>query len=355
MPRTKGSKASNSAMDASQQGNEIAKWTPEDEQAFIDFLTDHVSERGEENYKMTTFTAAAAFLESRRTVGGPKIGMTCKNKWARLKETHGVCHRLKNCHSTSGFTWNEERGADVGAGGEAAWRAYVEKYPRAAHFRHRGWPLYNAVNNIIPDIVKSNLLIAFETHVAKPSDELPASSMATEDALRASPDVSEVEALLEENAWLPTNNVNANDDSGRTPYIPPPPPPAPPSRRKRSALEMNASTSFSGTPSFSQDSPYDMAVARSIDRMADAVTKMIASDLNPPAEPPSEPSLKRRRMAIELAARREEEVLSIDDLVDLIEVMRRDVTVADIYLSLARTHVKLCRAWIQRVLAEDRS
>ncbi|KAA1471756.1 hypothetical protein DENSPDRAFT_837818 [Dentipellis sp. KUC8613] len=342
-------------MDHSQQGNETAKWTPEDEQAFIDFLTEHVSERGEENYKMTTFTAAAAFLEGRRTAGGPKIGMTCKNKWARLKETHGVCYRLKNCQSTSGFTWDEDRGAEVRPEGEVAWRTFVEKYPRAAHFRHRGWPLYKAVDNIIPDIVKANLL-ASRTHTAKPSDELPASSMTAEDAPRASPDVSEVEALLEENARPSASNANANGDSGRAPYVPPPLPPAPPSRRKRTALEMDAPTTYSRASSFEEESPYDIALAHSIERMTDALIKFLASepDLKTPAEP-SEPSAKRRRTAIELAARRENKVLSVDDLVDFIEIMRRDVTVADTYLAVARMDEKLCRSWIQRVLADDRS
>ena len=73
------------ALIPSSQRSENARWTLEDEQAFVGYLTDHLAERGDGNYKMSTFNAAAAFLEKRRTVGGPKTGLGCKNKWARVR------------------------------------------------------------------------------------------------------------------------------------------------------------------------------------------------------------------------------------------------------------------------------
>lgn len=43
-----------------------------------------------------------------------------------MKETHAICYKLKHGHGTSGFTWSEERGADIGLEDEAVWEAYVK-------------------------------------------------------------------------------------------------------------------------------------------------------------------------------------------------------------------------------------
>lgn len=87
--QTSGSSATGSAQDQS-SGKENAKWTADDEKIFVGFLTDHLAERGDGNYKMSTFNAAAVVLEERRTVGGPKTGTSCKNKWTRVRQ----CSRL---------------------------------------------------------------------------------------------------------------------------------------------------------------------------------------------------------------------------------------------------------------------
>lgn len=85
MARSKSSQSTTNTVSDTRSGNENAKWTLEDEKAFVGFLTDHVAERGDGNYKKSTFNAAATYLDTMRTVGGPKTGQVCKNKWARVR------------------------------------------------------------------------------------------------------------------------------------------------------------------------------------------------------------------------------------------------------------------------------
>jgi hypothetical protein len=59
-----------------------ACWTAGDEVLLLNFLVDHASAAGDGgNFKMTTFTAAAAVVDSKRTKGGPKTAKACQNKW----------------------------------------------------------------------------------------------------------------------------------------------------------------------------------------------------------------------------------------------------------------------------------
>jgi hypothetical protein len=59
-----------------------ATWTPADETAFIEFLHEHKAAAGDGgNFKATTYEAAAAVLEAKRTKGGPKTAKSCSNKW----------------------------------------------------------------------------------------------------------------------------------------------------------------------------------------------------------------------------------------------------------------------------------
>ncbi|KAA1466014.1 hypothetical protein DENSPDRAFT_830747 [Dentipellis sp. KUC8613] len=350
MARTKASKASGSASSPTEPGsnsNENAKWTPEDEQAFIGFLTDHVSERGDGNYKMSTFNAAAAFLEKRRTAGGQKTGLTCKNKWARLKEIHGICYKLKNNQGTSGFTWSEERGADIGIEDEAVWDAYIKKNPKAAQFKHKGWPLYNAVDNIIPDKAKGkHLFAASQAPAADPSDD-PQGGSGSEagDEPDGSSDASEVSSG-DSTQLTGRNGKNVS-------YTPPPPPPAPSLGRKRSALEMSETTSHSSMPSIPQRRPRETALSRSIDHMSEVIANMIAAP-DPDAasmHPALESTPKRRRIAVEMVIQQEDDELSDNDMMELVEVMRRDIAAADTYVSLSKMGDRFRRAWVRHIVS----
>ncbi|KAJ3007619.1 hypothetical protein NUW54_g3478 [Trametes sanguinea] len=322
---------------------EHAKWTLEDEKMFVNYLTDHLAEQGDGNYKMSTFNAAAAVLEGMRTAGGPKTGTACKNKWSRIKETYYICYKLKHGDGTSGFTWSEERGADIGIEDEAIWEAYVKRNPKADQFKHKGWPLFEAVDSIIPVKVKAKFIFA-------PSQAPVPNPLADEDSPTHSTDVVDPSTVEPD-----TSNQHESTETA-SPYTPPPlPSPPPPSLgRKRSALDMTSSTSISTgmlTPPITQRSPRETAISRSIDRMSEVLANIVGG---PTTEALPDTSLdstpKRRRIAVELATHQEEDELSEDDMVELVEVMRRDITAADTYISLSKTKSKLRRAWVRRVV-----
>ncbi|CDO78294.1 hypothetical protein BN946_scf184685.g3 [Trametes cinnabarina] len=332
-------------------GKENAKWTLEDEKTFVNYLTDHLAEQGDGNYKMSTFNAAAAVLEGMRAAGGPKTGTACKNKWSRIKETYYICYKLKHGYGTSGFTWSEEMGADIGIEDEAIWEAYVKKNPRADQFKHKGWPLFEAVDSIIPVKVKAKFIFApSQAPVPNPlaDEDSPTQSTDVEDPLSVEPDTS--------NEREPTETASPS-----APYIPPPLPSPPPSSlgRKRSALDMTSSTSVSTgmlTPPITQQSPRGTAISRSIDRMSEVLANIVGG---PPTEVLAGAALdstpKRRHIAVELATQQEEDELSEDDMVELVEVMRRDITAADTYISLSKTKSKLRRAWVRRMVGRQYS
>ncbi|KIL58958.1 hypothetical protein M378DRAFT_85731, partial [Amanita muscaria Koide BX008] len=110
-----------------------AVWTMEDEKSLINFMKEHKSEAGDGwNFKKATWQAAAVELSKR----SPKTWSACKSKWQNLKATFEVVSRLAN---QSGFSWDHERGADIQPEGRLVWQEYVQKHPKAAPFRNRGW------------------------------------------------------------------------------------------------------------------------------------------------------------------------------------------------------------------------
>lgn len=218
----------------------------------------------------------------------------------------------------------------------------IQKNPKAEMFKHKGWALFEAVDNIIPDKAKGKYIyIPSQAPAPDPmaadNSDTPASD--SEDDPGAAPSPSEEEGLSQ------------TTPSSSSPYVPPPPPPAPSTGRKRSALETSDSLSSLTPPLVAQRLPRETAVSRSINRMSEVLASLVtpaASEL--PAETLLESTPKRRRIAVELAAKQEEDELSEDDMVELVEVMRRDITAADTYLSLSKTSSKLRQAWVRRVV-----
>jgi hypothetical protein len=128
---------------ATEQVSTRAHWTTADETELIDFILDHKAEGGDGlNFKAATWTAAAKLLDTQRTKGGIKTSLACKNKFAnvrrqplflsyfrsqiyilQLKELYLVVDALKQ---VSGFTWDDEYGADINSDNLAIWDTYVE-------------------------------------------------------------------------------------------------------------------------------------------------------------------------------------------------------------------------------------
>jgi hypothetical protein len=56
--------------------------------------------------------------------------------------------------SQSGFSWDEQRGANIGLESEMVWSDYVKANPKASPFRTRGWHHYNAMKALLPSMAK---------------------------------------------------------------------------------------------------------------------------------------------------------------------------------------------------------
>jgi hypothetical protein len=142
------------ATPAAQQDSTRAHWTIADKTELIDFILDHKAEGGDGlNFKGATWTAAAKLLDAKRTKGGIKTSLACKNKFTnarrhifyrflsfflcsqtyilQLKEVYLVVDALKQ---VSGFTWDDEYGA---------------------HIKTKGWPHYDTMKAMMPTHNKS--------------------------------------------------------------------------------------------------------------------------------------------------------------------------------------------------------
>ncbi|KAJ6448294.1 hypothetical protein C8R45DRAFT_1115377 [Mycena sanguinolenta] len=137
-----------------------AIWTHADTVKFLDFLISKSSAAGDGgNFKMSTFNAAAKFLNETRERGGHKTGKGCSNKYKNLRSTLAVVEHLK--YHASGFTYSDEKGADIDDASASAWDTYIVQHPDAKKFRNKGWPYMNQMEKLVPSKAKG-------THVFRP-------------------------------------------------------------------------------------------------------------------------------------------------------------------------------------------
>ncbi|KDQ52284.1 hypothetical protein JAAARDRAFT_107344, partial [Jaapia argillacea MUCL 33604] len=123
-------------------------WTVIDKNSSIDYLEDHHAKAGDGmNFKAVTWNGASEEFEKTHTLGGLKTPSSCKNKWAKLKETYLVVVALQNA---SGFSWSDEKGADVDKSNESVWDVYVRQHPNVKPFRNKGWTHFYRVQSLMP-------------------------------------------------------------------------------------------------------------------------------------------------------------------------------------------------------------
>jgi len=119
-----------------------AQWSLADEDALLDYLWDHRAEAGEGmSFKGPTLTAAATKVQVTTMRGGPKTAASCKNKWGKVRNSvvsdlsgsDMAVNQFKELYlivcdikAQSGFTWSDEKGADIGPESVSVWDAYVK-------------------------------------------------------------------------------------------------------------------------------------------------------------------------------------------------------------------------------------
>ncbi|RDX45603.1 hypothetical protein OH76DRAFT_1333850, partial [Lentinus brumalis] len=131
-----------------------AVWTPAQEQRLLAFLTKHKSEAGDGGlFKMTTYNAAATYLNNKKYTGATKTGEICKNKYNRLRSYFWAVQELKG-RSASGFSYDDELGAGITKENEQIWEDYVKSHKYASPFKNKGFAYYDLMLDLMPSKAK---------------------------------------------------------------------------------------------------------------------------------------------------------------------------------------------------------
>ncbi|KAI6102949.1 hypothetical protein F5141DRAFT_984743, partial [Pisolithus sp. B1] len=128
-----------------------AKWTEEEEHAFVLYLQEQVPAAGDGvNFLKKYFNSATQHLKDKfpNQHRGKKTASTCSSKWTSLKEEYFAVIDLK---SASGFTWSDEHGARM-ASCNPIWKDYIKvmMHKHATHFRNKGFHLFSLMAEMMP-------------------------------------------------------------------------------------------------------------------------------------------------------------------------------------------------------------
>jgi hypothetical protein len=127
-----------------------ASWTEVEVDALVNYMFDHRAEAGDGgNFKVSTYTAAAAHIAQFTTPPQMKSVKSLQGKWQSVR----CCHleidsinrrvlQLKGLHSKietyagkSGVHWDNERGANIeGPAAMQVWNDYVKDTVDSVHF-----------------------------------------------------------------------------------------------------------------------------------------------------------------------------------------------------------------------------
>ncbi|EDR15389.1 uncharacterized protein LACBIDRAFT_301662 [Laccaria bicolor S238N-H82] len=118
-----------------------ASWTADDITALLEFLIAHKSKGDSGGFKKPTWTAAAAHVNKVLTVVQRR----------QLKQTYEVVKAIRN---NSGWSWDDNKGADITPEKKGTWDNYVAKYPLAQPFQNAGWAYLEAFDALGSSLAK---------------------------------------------------------------------------------------------------------------------------------------------------------------------------------------------------------
>ncbi|KIJ10947.1 hypothetical protein PAXINDRAFT_85276, partial [Paxillus involutus ATCC 200175] len=138
-----------------------AKWTLDEETAFIDFLLSQFSASGDGNPRKATFNEAATLLKKKfpKALGAEKTSDVCRSKWTALKAAY---HAVMDIKDTSGFTWSDDQGVGVTLKHNDVWEQYLKasfflplaRHPAARPFKNKGFKHFHTIEQMMPKISK---------------------------------------------------------------------------------------------------------------------------------------------------------------------------------------------------------
>ncbi|KAI3998459.1 hypothetical protein K525DRAFT_145230, partial [Schizophyllum commune Loenen D] len=115
------------------------------------------------NFPDDVFNGCAKAIAHLRKRGAVKTGKHVK---AKYREVHPDfmqfrvnCYVIRMIRKRSGWTYSIQNGADIDKSNEALWIEFIDgleaTYRTAANkFRNKGWPLFDKINEILPERAK---------------------------------------------------------------------------------------------------------------------------------------------------------------------------------------------------------
>jgi len=293
-----------------------ALWTFAEEQAFVQFLLDHKSEGGDgATFKGPTYQKALAHIAPLRERGAVKNIKSLQNKWTAFKKIYCVILAIQ---SVSGWSWDDEKGANINVHSASSWDDYVKKHPSAKPFRNKGWPHLLKVTLIMPTTASG-------ANVFVPTQDGSIEAEDNEDSDQSTPGPCSESPARE--------SLDLGHD--RTP-----PPPPDPITRKRAHEPATPTQPISKRIRASKNT---MAL-ESMSTSLSVFGTTIVNALNGPPSAHIDPTPVRRTTAIKSLIDLEKEWLSEDELVVLIDFLRTDLTAADTYTTLTKSNVR--QSWV---------
>ncbi|KAG2042891.1 hypothetical protein BDR03DRAFT_1059223 [Suillus americanus] len=121
---------------------EAARWTVEEEAAFLNVLYQNKLGTDGMNFPKVTCSKAVQTLAEKfeDQKGGEKNESACKTKFRVLKSAYHVAVDLRFGGSLSGFTWTDDGGACIDDSSASTWAGYVKSHLNTKQFQSKGFP-----------------------------------------------------------------------------------------------------------------------------------------------------------------------------------------------------------------------
>ncbi|KAH7904730.1 hypothetical protein BJ138DRAFT_1235411 [Hygrophoropsis aurantiaca] len=358
------------AMDVSDhelpQKKGTCKWTEEDEAALIRYVAENKPKGGDGlNFPKSFFNAAADAMP-KPTIGLVKTGPACKTKFTKLRATYNIVLQITQ---RSGGSYSLERGADIQAADEVAWKSFVQKKATLStsaefqKFRNKGWIHFRAMQELIPSKGKgSNVHRAgFSTPPSQndPNNTGGVESLNPEDA------TDEISNMLDQSQITPSNIPKSSTPASSSL--------ASGSKRKfddadNDSLSGMRPPSSVGTDASSTTKHRRLTAPVALNRVGDELTQLnvnfqrntdtMSVNMNNlfqsiPARQTNTSASSRRNDAVQLLIEKEKPWVGDDKTLALMDLIKNDVGHADMYMTMRDDDNQgLRHKWIQRRLAE---
>ncbi|KAG1788646.1 uncharacterized protein HD556DRAFT_1529848 [Suillus plorans] len=130
-----------------------AQWCEEEVDAFLVYLQSQVSKIAGTTFKDETFNEAAKKLVGLQKQGPDKDMAQCKRKWQALKQIYNAIERYRN--NRSGCHWDNVNGANIqGEAAELQWNQFItanNSNKVMKPFKNNGWRHWQKMSEILPN------------------------------------------------------------------------------------------------------------------------------------------------------------------------------------------------------------